>query len=515
MIICPNCGTQLADGTRFCSKCGSRLPEAAAPQMPAEPQVSAEPIIRKAAKEKNAAPKLKLNPKLIAIAAAAIALIVLLIIFIPKIFAGGGGSSGGVKDYVVARFDGEKYTGFSKSGKVVTQNIEDNIDDADISNDGKLFAFSTTAGELWTFDGSSFKKIAEDVKEFEMAPFGGGIAYVDNDDALFLYNGKAKKVQDEITDYSCISPDGKAVAFTVEGDESTKAYLYDGKVQELGKDIYPVALSDGGKYVYLRRETSNGTGYYVQKGTNSDSRQKLGDSLKNAVYNTSGTQIVYNDGNKTYFCENGGERQSISSNSLKLLLPGSAYMSNSYAVSNLKNQFYTFSGDSGTNVSFLTGKLELESRMKNVSRASLQSDGKTLIYSKNDNVYTANISKESPEGTKLIDSPKSYTVSYDGKTILYLDEDRVTYTMKTSGGKATKVSEDAYSDATACGSGFLYIMDDELFFTTGGKGSKVSGLSDDVDDIAGTPLYALIYCEDGTIFLTTNGKSLKKVYTEN
>ena len=166
-------------------------------------------------------------------------------------------------------------------------------------------------------------------------------------------------------------------------------------------------------------------------------------------------------------------------------------------------------------VTFRFGKLELESRMKNVYGASLQKDGKTLIYSKNDNVYAADISKSSPEGTKLLDSPRDYVVSHDGKTILYLDEDRVTYTMKVSGGKATKVSEDSYSDAVACGSGFLYIMDDELYFTTGGKGSKVSGLSDDVADIASIPLYAIITCEDGTMFLTTNGKSLKKVYTEN
>ena len=511
MKTCPKCGTEYEDSVRFCAKCGTALPDAPEEILQVEESVP-EP------EKKAAAPKTVFGmpiAKLAVLAAAALAVIALLIIFIPKLFAGGG--SAGVKDVVMAEADGEKWFGFSKSGKVVTQNNEAKMTNASLSADGKLYIFLTNEKELWSFNGSSYKKIAEDVASYKMAPTGNGIAYTDEENTLYLYNGsKSQKVYEEITNFSCISPDGKAVAFTVKGEESTKAYLYNGKVQEMGKDISPVALSDGGKYVYLQRKTSDNTAYYVQKGTDSDTRQKLGDSFKGAIYNTSGTQVIYYDGNKSYFCENAGERQSISSNRLYALLPENSYVSqSSYVYSNLKNQFYEYSGDNGSNIALLTSKLELESRMKNVSDAQLQKDGKTLVYVKNDNLYSANISKSSPEGTKLVDSVYDFVVSLDGKTVLYLDEDRVTYTVKTSGGKASKVSEDSFSDAVACGSGFLYVMDDELYFTTGGKGSKVSGLSDDVLGLMDMPLYTLIRCKDGSYFLTTNGKSVKKIYSEN
>ncbi len=510
MKTCPNCGTKYEDNVKFCATCGTQLPDAPEAILQVEDPAPA-------SEKKAALPKTILGmpiAKLAALCAAVLAVIVLLIIFIPKLF---GGGSVGVKDVVMAEGDGEKWFGFSKSGKVVSQNNEAKMRQQDLTGDGKLFVFITSEKELWTFNGSSFKKIAEDVADFDLAPVGTGIAYTDLEDTLYLYNGsKSQKVYEEITSFCCISPDGKAVAFTVKGEENTKAYLYNGKVQELGKDILPVALSDGGKYVYLQRNTSDNQAYYVQKGTDSDSRQKLGDNFRSAIFNTTGTQVLFFDGSKTYFCENGGERQSVSSNRLSALLPENTFIhGSSYAYSNLKNQFYTFSGDTGTNISLLTSKLELESRMKNVSDYELQKDGKTLVYTKNDNLYSANISKSSPEGTKLVDSVNDFVVSQDGKTVMYLDEDRVTYTVKTSGGKAAKVSEDSYSDAVACGSGFLYVIDSELYYTTGGKGSKVSGLSDDVQNISNMAQYALINCKDGTIFLTTNGKSVKKIYSEN
>lgn len=440
---------------------------------------------------------------------------------------GGGGDSekssssksskkqGTVKDFVMAQYYDGTYYGFSKSGKVVKQSTGDALKDAGITNDGTLYVFLTEGEELWTFDGSQFTKIDEEVREFDLAPFGGGIAYVNYDDTLFLYNGKTQKVQEEISDYCCISPDGKAVAYTIkdEDDNTSKAYLYNGKVQELGKGITPRALSDGGKYVYLRRETDNGSAYYVQKGADSDSRQKLGDSFQYCIYNTSGTQVVYYDGNKTYFCENGGERQSISSNALSILLPGYSYISNSYAVSSLKNQYYRYNGDNGANICLLTNKLELETRMKNVSSVSLQTDGKTLIYMKNENLYSADISKESPEAVKLLDSPVNFKVSTDGKMLFYVDEERVTHTMKI-GSKAEKVSEDSIYDVAVCGSGFLYVLDGDCFFTTGGKGTKVTGLRDDVNYVGGTPLYSLIYTEEGSLFITINGEKVQLIYGE-
>lgn len=514
MKVCSNCGTQYDDSVKFCAKCGTKLPDEAEMILNVDDPVPAENE-----EKAPAAPKTIAGmpiAKFAALAAAALAVILLLVIFIPKLFAGGG-SGTALKDFVYLYPNAEdEWIGFSKSGKIVKQKSEDRITDGSWAADGTLFVFVTNEDEMWTFNGSSFKKVAENVDSFKVSQSGKGIAYVDEDDTLYLYNGsKSQKVAEEIESFKCISPDGKAVAFTKKDDDVSKAYLYNGKVQELGKGITPMYLSEDGKLIYLRRSTDSGNAYYVQKGTDSDSRQKLGDKFSNVIFNNSGTQVVYFDGSKAYFSENGGERQSIGSNKMQLLTsgelaPGAVFS----AVANLKNQFYAVSGDQGYTISKLTSKLELESRIKNVNEKELLPDGKTLIYSKNGNLYSADISKSSPESTKLVDSYYRYYVSLDGKMILYLDEDKVTYTMKL-GGKPQKVSEDSADETTPCGSGFLYLLDDELYFTTGGKGSKVSGLSDDVQDLGNAYVYTIIECDDDSVYLTTNGKSLKKIYAGN
>lgn len=515
MITCPNCKASFADGTKFCSKCGSKLPEAivteAAPAPAPEPFVQADPIVRKKKNEGKKPARLKLDPKLIAIAAAALVLVILLIIFVPKLFSGSGSGFTLRKDYVQSGKMGDEWLGFNKAGKVSKLENDESISNGTRSADGTLIVLLDSDDVMYIYDGSKFTKAAEEVKSFLLSFDGKTIAYTDEDDALYLYSGgKAKKVAEDVASLRAVSPDGKAVAYTKRSNDTVRGYFYDGKEREIGKNMTPMALSAKGTYVYYTNQ--NGV-LYVQKGENSDNRQKIADSVSSAVFNADGTQAVVNDGTKTYFSEKAGERVEISKSTIRILTPSRAMRDSRYVgVKNLKNQLYTsyVSGD-GYTVFRLSSKLETTSLVRNVFSLSLQEDGKTITYLKNDKLYLMNTSASDPEGKLLAGNVDAYISSVDGKIFLYENDEKETFIVNTN-GKSQKVVGESVSEWAAVGKGFLYVIDDELYFTTGGKGSKLSGLSDDVEDLEGDRDYAIIVCDDDAIFLTTDGKKLIKIY---
>ncbi|MBO4872371.1 MAG: zinc-ribbon domain-containing protein [Lachnospiraceae bacterium] len=511
MIFCPNCGSSYPDGTKFCSKCGSKLQEAAQPvQANPEPEIQAETFVRKTVKEKKAAPKLNLNPKLIAIAAAALALVILAVVFLPKLFSGNAGLTLR-KDYVQSGKMGDSWIGFNKAGKVVKMESDESTKNGAMSADGTKNLLLDSEKTLFLFDGSKFTKIAEEVKSFLLSFDGKTVAYMDEESSVYLYaGGKAKKVAEDVGSLNAISPDGKAVAYTKRNNDTTRGYFYDGKERELGKNMTPVALSAKGTYVYYTNQSGV---LYVQKGENNDDRQKIVDNVNNVIFNADGTQAVANDGSKTYFSEKAGERVEISKSVMRILLPARTMKDSRFVgVGSLKDQLYSVyaSGD-GYTVYRLNKKLETNSLVRNVFSLSLQEDGKTISYLKNEKLYLMNTSASDPEGKLLASNVESFVSAVNGKLFLYENEDKETFTVNTS-GKSQKVVGESVAEWAAVGSGFLYVIDDELYFTSGGKGSKVSGLSDDVEDLESYRDYALIRCGDDAIYLTSDGKKLIKIY---
>ncbi len=530
MITCPNCGSSFSEGMKFCSKCGTKLPAVSEPaftendpvQEPApaaDPVIQADPIIRKPVKEKKekkaaSALKLKINPKLIAIAAAALALVILLIIFIPKIFAGGG-SYALRKDYVQSGKLGEKWLSFNKAGKVTEMDAEASIVSNMVTADGTVNVFKDSDKNLYTVDAKGFNKIAEEVESYLVSFDGKTIAYMDEENALYLFTGgKDKKVAEDIYALSAISPDGKAVAYTKQSNENIRGYYYDGKEHELGKNMTPVALSAKGTYVYYTNQ--NGV-LYVQKGENSDDRQKIVDGITNIFFNEDGTQVVANDGSKTYFSEKGGERTDVSKNGLRLLVPSRTMRSGTfYGISSLKDKlYYTYSSGEGYTVYKLSSKLELSSAIaRNVMSLTLQEDGKYMSYLKNNKLYLMNVTEKEPEGKVLAIDVESYISSNDGKLFLYEDEEGETYSVNRN-GKAQKVIGESVDEWAAVSNGFVYILDDEAYFTTGNKGSKITGFSDDVSDMSGYRDYVLLHCDDDTVFMLKDGKKPIKIWEED
>ena len=254
MVVCPNCGEKYQDGTRFCSKCGTRIPEPA--PVAEEELLETEPVAAEEEYEAPAPEKKPLNMKLIGICAAAVLVVLLAVLILPGLFSGGGSSSS-LKDYVTINRIEDDWIGLSKSGKFVKQDGEGmSISNTYRSADGTMVYFTAKEDKvltLWSFNGSKFVKLAEEIKTpVVMAYNGKALAYRDSDDNLYLYNGsKSVKIAEEVDSLNCISPDGKAVGYTKTSGENSRGYYYDGKEKEIGKNTTPSAISAGAKYVYF------------------------------------------------------------------------------------------------------------------------------------------------------------------------------------------------------------------------------------------------------------------------
>jgi hypothetical protein len=117
-------------------------------------------------------------------------------------------------------------------------------------------------GTLYIADEKGAKRIADDVYKMTIASSGEGVAFVQEVDGdvgtLCLYKGgKTTTISADVSAYNrlSISPDGSVVGYTVYDDVEyeTIGYFYDGKQKELGKDVIPVAISNGAKHVYYQK----------------------------------------------------------------------------------------------------------------------------------------------------------------------------------------------------------------------------------------------------------------------
>ncbi|MBP3728986.1 MAG: PD40 domain-containing protein, partial [Lachnospiraceae bacterium] len=397
------------------------------------------------------------------------------------------------------------------SGRLVKLKSTERIDSSVTAPDGTQILFNDTGKRLWLFDGKRFTHLATDIKHFLFSFDGKTIAYIDQEDTLFLSrNGKPTRVASQVSPLIRLSPDGKAVAYVREEGDSLKAFYYDGREHEIAREAVPAAISAQGRYVYYY--SSKGV-LYVQKGSNTDLRQKLVDQVEHLCLNASGDQILVSDGTYTYFSEKGGERIKLSSQSLSLLPASGVAMSYDgfYGAQDLKGLYYQMRTEGGTTVYQLNRRLELGSLLKNILSPSLQPDGKTLIFSKNENLYYMNLSNTDRGEIKLADRHRGFCVSRDGKHVLFLNEEGETWFV-TLGQSARRITADTVEirEAASLENSFVFELEGVLYFTNGNRSSKVSGLSDDVKTVAGSGFWILAECQNGEVFLSTNGKSFTR-----
>lgn len=297
-MICPNCGRDLPEGTKFCGGCGTRIAPVEQqtvqytepvfdPPVPFDPPVVTEPRNKK---EKAAKPQVlnqlknmvkKIPAKYLKIGGIAAAALVVAIVLI-CVLTGGNGSSGngsGQPDGALYLKEGELYySDFSK--KAPYEISKDLLEDAD----------------SWTLQSYAYE-IAETIHVTED---GKTMFYMDKlsyDGTGTLYwrsltnlKKEAEKIAAGVSKYS-VSENGKLVTYLKSGT----LYQYDMKEEtKLAKDVETYSVSEDGKIIYYRNDEYT---WYVAKDGESE---KIGTDISIEYVTEDYTTVYYMNDNKLY-----------------------------------------------------------------------------------------------------------------------------------------------------------------------------------------------------------------------
>ena len=490
-IQCKTCGAQIADTILFCGFCGAAVekdPNAGVGTDSIVPQT--ETIIKEGFSIKNLNfKKLIISAVVVVVvlAAAAVAFTVLQ----PAKYEKAKGS------VHVEQLDEKVLVITSSNGKI---ELDGYLMNSKVCFDGTKVAVMIEEEDqsaLYLITDKA-QLIADDIHDYWFADSGTAVAYTkeyelsDNSAELWLYSdNKSVTITREFSVmnyYSApcvLSPDGKTVGYATIDDDELRGYIWDGKTHDLGKEIQPIAVSNGAKYIYYIKSGST----YVQKGISGDNREKLGDNIGAFNTNKDLSQVVFNYNGKAYISRNGNRRESLSGELSFIIRPRSTSYSHGgtgsiLGISSFADTFYR--SQEGT-IIIINSKFEANSIVKNVDIISLADDGKTLTYLRNNSIYKVNGSNSNAEPVQIVNGGVNYFVmTSDGGAVYFVNEDSEMFYQKDK-NKPVLVTDD-FSFNYGAGVGFglfkgntmYYISDDELYVSTGTRGKLVGGFEGDV-----------------------------------
>ena len=312
MIICPNCGKELEDGTKFCDSCGSQVFETIFCPNCGEQTSTEFPFcqkcgaaIREGSEEKKGGSffeNLLKNKTVLFGGIGAIVAVIVIIIIVAMVAGGGGGSknSSGKANYALYIKDGEiNYTKFSKDSSMeITNRLDNNKNYSD----------------------SGMHNLASSLSPYVvLCSDGKTMFYPDRieDGGFSLYYRNISKTSEEPTR---VDTNISRYYVTDKGDQVF--YLKDGSLYQndlkdktrIASDVSNFALSADGKKVLYRDDDDN---LYIWNGSADKNKIASGiDSL--SKYNDDLSVIYYMKEEALYKYEN-GENQKIASDIYRLV----------------------------------------------------------------------------------------------------------------------------------------------------------------------------------------------------
>lgn len=192
----------------------------------------------------------------------------------------------------------------------------------------------TKTGKLMYCDGKSVIEVAKDVDRFHLSNDGSTIAYLTGTYEhgvgcplnLFDCNtGETRFITEGASRLFTLSPSGDAIAYCTfyEADNADALQavfcVNGGKVQDIGKDSYCVALTDDGSTVYYVKKLEDGEEFYAVH--NGEIRLLAhpysadlyySNPFAQYCFNNDCSQVVFGNGSEIYFSIDGGEPRFIS-----------------------------------------------------------------------------------------------------------------------------------------------------------------------------------------------------------
>ena len=541
---CQNCGNECADSACFCTECGTRFEsvsenkvaekpaapvnDTSRPEQPARPAVDA-----KGSKRWHGVNVFGTVTKRTLIVAASTVLVLLLAAVLLLALVNHFRTSSGYTTEVSTRYaaptpstladsEGRIYD-LSEYG-VVSYEIYTSLDGRTAAILGYCNAEKSESVLLLLYR-SALSKIADGAVDCAVSDNGAAIAYTlpgTDTCSLYLYDTKSKTstlISGGIPTSIfaginlpgiymthgafVLSPDGRSIAFTKQVNGDGRLLYVSVKGSEpvaVAADSYPVALSNGGKYIYYIRNNVSLTEYNFKFSvTHGDDVRNLsldaahlGDII---IFNADRTEVVFYDNGSTYISRKAGERQKITGAEITaLIVPGDGAARSEYLDFAVKKiSVYarkTVAGSafvSGGGLYYLNRGLEISCITSQFGGCSVSPNGKAIYY---------------------IDTTGSRN-AHSGK-VYYLDSIEKTGDKKLISGdlEATEILAPDKFDGV-----YLRDIDDTLWFVTS-NGKKQKRIADELYlmnvDVKGGGVYFTTELEDSTTVWYSKRGSKKK-----
>ena len=173
----------------------------------------------------------------------------------------------------------------------------------------------------------------------------------------------------------------------------------------------------------------------------------------------------------------------------------------------------------------LDRKAQISTVVKDVDRAVLAENGKTVIYQQEGGLFSIPANAESTaKSVKLASGIRDgWLISRDKTALFYQDREGISWYLEL-GGEPVRVTDETVTKAFSAGSEqFVYQTDGRLFYTSGGKGSRVSGFSGEADfletafrllEIDLTDSFWCLAGQEGSLYISTDGKDFARISPE-
>lgn len=443
---CPNCGGECTDGVRFCTSCGTKLTDDAAgvacdlsersdavkprPDGNITRYDSSTPNAVRGGLERKSASRLsfaRYRYKKYFILVGVVLIIVVLAAVVAGIVSSVKNSSGYTQTtdtfYSESGSDGRLYDshgGYYDLGEydVGSYELVASLDGSVAAILGKS-ADGDATGSLLLINDSRLTKIADGVYDIAVSDNGASVAYAvagEETGTLYIYNVKKQSASyvdggilyspissglldtsglDVMRGMFVLSPDGRSIAYTRRANGTMRAYVSvkGSEPVHISADAYPVALSNGGKYIYFIKRNISLTdyNYKLSVAVGDDIRHLCADAAKlggNLIFNADRTEVLFCDDGITYVSRRGGERARIISGKIDgIVLPseGAArrerfpfvgVSADIYARRNIGGSAFILNGG----LYYLDGACEISVITSNYGGACIAPNGRSIYY---------------------------------------------------------------------------------------------------------------------------------------
>ena len=505
--VCPQCG-RVSDGTKkFCSECGVAFVEKEIPAPTKKKNLSLAPL--KALTE-----KLGISAKRLALIGCLFVAAVVAIVILCNIMFGGSSEFIEVKKDLFCENSDTNILIFA-NGRLEDSSIGGSYDSYKTCADGSTMAILTKEGDLYVYDKKP-EKLASEVEQYEISQSGEGLIYVDGDDELYLWTkgGKPVKLSDELAfgiNGCVISPDGKTVAFA-EGDYDDPT-LYTsgekGEKQEIDDMLYPLAISDGAELVYY---FDLDDGAICVLNSKRDKEEEICDDMDGTAYwfNADHTQIIVQDGGKSYISIDGAEPEKLCSNIREIGRRKTAAFGTTTDVIDFRGQYVL---DTKGDLYFIKDNLETEKVARDVEDFDLSEDCKTLFYIDDGGAIFFGSGKGKDDFEKLVKEAYSFYMTPDGRGCYFEDENSVLYYIAAKKDtESAEICDEVYDVSMTHDGYILFMRNDNLYSSNGGKSIRL--VDKDVEYVFCTDTAAYYVSADTALASTTYGTSKKTGFKE-